>query len=193
MRSAVRTTTVVITGVLVVVPILYLSSWRLLARREPLFQFAADSVRTLGVDRWGDSRQAVLAGFGGVDTEVASELKAFLTAQGFSVCLSADESLPESCVSEWNDPVLITGRIESLKPFNSMVLVTWLYQGRGGASRYGFWWNGLSWSRNPAKDDESQVVVMTQSNTPIKQTVHPVTHLACARRAPVWPAAYRVR
>jgi hypothetical protein len=30
-------------------------------------------------------------------------------------------------------------------------------------------------------------------NNPIKQSVHPVTHLALARCAPVWPAAYRVR
>jgi len=30
-------------------------------------------------------------------------------------------------------------------------------------------------------------------NNPIKQTVHPVTHLAVARCAPIWPAAYRVR
>jgi len=33
----------------------------------------------------------------------------------------------------------------------------------------------------------------TPPNNPIKQSVHPVTHLACARCAPVWPAAYRVR
>ena len=31
------------------------------------------------------------------------------------------------------------------------------------------------------------------SNNPIKLTVHSVTHLALARCAPVWPAAYRVR
>ena len=31
------------------------------------------------------------------------------------------------------------------------------------------------------------------SNNPIKQTVQPVTQLACASGAPVWPAAYRVR
>jgi hypothetical protein len=31
------------------------------------------------------------------------------------------------------------------------------------------------------------------SNNPIKLTVHPVTHLAVARCAPVWPSAYRVR
>jgi hypothetical protein len=31
------------------------------------------------------------------------------------------------------------------------------------------------------------------SNNAIKLTVHPVTHLAVARCAPVWPAAYRVR
>ena len=30
-------------------------------------------------------------------------------------------------------------------------------------------------------------------NNPIKLSVHPVTHLALARCAPVWPAAYRVR
>ena len=34
---------------------------------------------------------------------------------------------------------------------------------------------------------------MKPPNNPIKQSVHPVTHLACARCAPVWPAAYRVR
>ena len=33
----------------------------------------------------------------------------------------------------------------------------------------------------------------TLANNPIKQSVHPVTHLACASCAPVWPAAYRVR
>ena len=31
------------------------------------------------------------------------------------------------------------------------------------------------------------------SNNPMKLSVHPVTHLAFARCAPVWPAAYRVR
>jgi hypothetical protein len=31
------------------------------------------------------------------------------------------------------------------------------------------------------------------SNNPIKLTVHPVTPLAVATGAPVWPAAYRVR
>ena len=30
-------------------------------------------------------------------------------------------------------------------------------------------------------------------NNPIKLSVQPVTHLAVARCAPVWPAAYRVR
>jgi hypothetical protein len=30
-------------------------------------------------------------------------------------------------------------------------------------------------------------------NNPIKLTVHPVTPLAVASGAPVWPAAYRVR
>jgi hypothetical protein len=30
-------------------------------------------------------------------------------------------------------------------------------------------------------------------NNPIKLSVHPVTHLAVASCAPVWPAAYRVR
>ena len=33
----------------------------------------------------------------------------------------------------------------------------------------------------------------TPANNPIKQSVHPVTQLACASCAPVWPAAYRVR
>jgi hypothetical protein len=35
--------------------------------------------------------------------------------------------------------------------------------------------------------------VSSLSNNPIKQSVHPVTHLAVARCAPAWPAAYRVR
>jgi hypothetical protein len=30
-------------------------------------------------------------------------------------------------------------------------------------------------------------------NNPIKLSVRPVTQLACASCAPVWPAAYRVR
>ena len=33
----------------------------------------------------------------------------------------------------------------------------------------------------------------TLANNPIKQSAHPVTHLACASCAPVWSAAYRVR
>jgi hypothetical protein len=31
------------------------------------------------------------------------------------------------------------------------------------------------------------------ANNPIEQSVHPVTHLACASCAPGWPAAHRVR
>jgi len=34
---------------------------------------------------------------------------------------------------------------------------------------------------------------MKPPNNPIKQSVHPVTRFACAKRLPVWPAAYRVR
>ena len=55
--------------------------------------------------------------------------------------------------------------------------------GRGGRRTCQSGGDGMKRHNRPA----------TPPNNPIKLSVHPVTHLAAARCAPVWPAAYRVR
>jgi hypothetical protein len=172
---------------------MYVLSWSCFAREDRLYAFAADSVKVLGLERWAKSKVVELDGFGGADSRALSQLRQVLEAQGFRVCAPADKATVASCRRDEDSVLMIEGRIESLKAFHAIVSLTWMEAGRGGNYRYGFWWNGLSWSRDTTKDERGDLVILTQSNYGINAPVLPVTRLASARRAPVRPARYAWR
>ena len=164
MRRGTRLAVAVLGGVAVAAPLLYALSWHGLAREQGLYAFAADSVKVLGLDRWATSRVVRLDGFGGNDSAELRRLRAWLQAQGFQVCLVTETPTSGVCRDLPHGFIEIESRIESFKPFRSIVTLRWMDQGRGEEYQYGFWWNGVSWSRDINNDERLKVVTLTRSS-----------------------------
>ena len=140
------------------VAVLYILSWYLLAHERGLYSFTANRVMTLGLERWASSRVVELDGFGGIDSPELRSVRQMLEAKGFRVCVATPAS--EFCDGMRDEAVTIESRVEALAPFDSIVSLSWVDGGRGEIRRYGFWWNGLAWSRDGRDVERLEIIVM---------------------------------